>query len=228
MPAKLVDLTANPAPFRWFATVDHTTSATSSLFISSLLFLGSCCQRQFSTRAQQLPPLEFSWDQLFKDDQGTTDVPSHRSILKMMEAVIDPSTSPLMGRRQPPRTTKSLKPLDETQESPMHHDTPRSNGTAEDGSKSVNEEPPLPKRNLRKRRAESTVTLDPIEEAMKPLTDEERRNWKGWVELESDPVSLSIRQFTHTRLIQNFYRLYSTTSYGHMASRTSKCRKSSV
>jgi hypothetical protein len=23
MPAKLVDRTANPAPFRWFATVDH-------------------------------------------------------------------------------------------------------------------------------------------------------------------------------------------------------------
>jgi hypothetical protein len=122
---------------------------------------------------------------------------------------------------------KSLKPLDETQESSIHHDTPCSNGTAEDGSKSVNEEPSLPKRNLRKRRAESTVTLDPIE-AMKPLTDEERRNWKGWVELESDPVSLSIRRFIHTKLIQNFYRLYSTTSYGHMALRTSKCRKSSV
>lgn len=29
---------------------------------------------------------------------------------------------------------------------------------------------------------------DPVAEAMKPLTDEERRNWKGWVELESDPV----------------------------------------
>ena len=29
---------------------------------------------------------------------------------------------------------------------------------------------------------------DAVAEAMKPLTDEERRNWKGWVELESDPV----------------------------------------
>lgn len=32
--------------------------------------------------------------------------------------------------------------------------------------------------------------LDPVEEVMKPLTDEERRNWKGWVELESDPVCI--------------------------------------
>ncbi|TVY36027.1 Ubiquitin carboxyl-terminal hydrolase isozyme L5 [Lachnellula subtilissima] len=29
---------------------------------------------------------------------------------------------------------------------------------------------------------------DAAAEAMKPLTDEERRNWKGWVELESDPA----------------------------------------
>ena len=26
--------------------------------------------------------------------------------------------------------------------------------------------------------------------AMKPLTDEERQNWKGWVELESNPVGI--------------------------------------
>lgn len=27
-----------------------------------------------------------------------------------------------------------------------------------------------------------------IEEALRPLTDEERNAWKGWCELESDPV----------------------------------------
>ncbi|PQE13305.1 hypothetical protein CJF31_00008297 [Rutstroemia sp. NJR-2017a BVV2] len=27
-----------------------------------------------------------------------------------------------------------------------------------------------------------------IEEALRPLTDEERNTWKGWCELESDPV----------------------------------------
>lgn len=30
--------------------------------------------------------------------------------------------------------------------------------------------------------------IDAMDEAMKPLTDEERKNWKGWAELESDPV----------------------------------------
>jgi hypothetical protein len=31
-----------------------------------------------------------------------------------------------------------------------------------------------------------------MEAAMKPLTDEERRSWAGWVELESDPVSYDV------------------------------------
>ncbi|PVH71847.1 cysteine proteinase [Cadophora sp. DSE1049] len=43
-------------------------------------------------------------------------------------------------------------------------------------------------RNLRKRKEPPTVSADPVAEAMKPLTDEERQNWKGWVELESDPA----------------------------------------
>ena len=29
---------------------------------------------------------------------------------------------------------------------------------------------------------------DPAKEAMKSLTEEELKSWKGWVELESDPV----------------------------------------
>lgn len=51
---------------------------------------------------------------------------------------------------------------------------------------------PLNKRSgLRLRSASSKVPhADFIAEAMKPLTDEERQNWEGWVELESDPVSL--------------------------------------
>ena len=36
----------------------------------------------------------------------------------------------------------------------------------------------------------SPVADDPMIEAMKPLTDEERQDWKGWVELESNPVRL--------------------------------------
>jgi ubiquitin carboxyl-terminal hydrolase L5 len=47
-------------------------------------------------------------------------------------------------------------------------------------------------RSLRKRKdnGHRGNALDPVEEIMKPLTDEERRNWKGWVELESDPVRI--------------------------------------
>lgn len=46
------------------------------------------------------------------------------------------------------------------------------------------------KRTLRQRSNKQNGTAaDPAEEAMKPLTNEERRSWKGWVELESDPVS---------------------------------------
>lgn len=42
--------------------------------------------------------------------------------------------------------------------------------------------------NLRKRKS-SVLLSNPLDEAMKPLTEEEKRNWKGWVELESEPVS---------------------------------------
>ena len=52
--------------------------------------------------------------------------------------------------------------------------------------------PFLAKRELRIRTSEGSkaTPCDPMCEAMKPLTDEERRAWKGWVELESDPVSI--------------------------------------
>lgn len=45
-------------------------------------------------------------------------------------------------------------------------------------------------RRLRRRsEASSVFETDIVADAMEPLTDEERRNWSGWVELESDPVS---------------------------------------
>ncbi|RDL32468.1 uncharacterized protein BP5553_08924 [Venustampulla echinocandica] len=45
-------------------------------------------------------------------------------------------------------------------------------------------------RTLRKRKDPVSTNDDSgaVMEAMKPLTDEERRSWKGWVELESDPA----------------------------------------
>jgi hypothetical protein len=49
---------------------------------------------------------------------------------------------------------------------------------------------PSKREGLRKRTAASTTEdeVDAVAEAMKPLTEEERKKWKGWVELESDPV----------------------------------------
>ncbi|CZS95055.1 related to 26S proteasome-associated ubiquitin carboxyl-terminal hydrolase [Rhynchosporium agropyri] len=46
----------------------------------------------------------------------------------------------------------------------------------------------MPTRSLRKRKEPPIFASDPVTEALRPLTDEERQNWKGWVELESDPA----------------------------------------
>ena len=54
----------------------------------------------------------------------------------------------------------------------------------------TNGDTPVNQRNLRKRKinVQTSTTFGPDQEAIKPLTDEERRNWTGWVEHESDPV----------------------------------------
>jgi ubiquitin carboxyl-terminal hydrolase L5 len=50
---------------------------------------------------------------------------------------------------------------------------------------------PSTNRQLRPRsEVSSVVESDLIASAMEPLTSEERRDWPGWVELESDPVRL--------------------------------------
>ncbi|PBP19688.1 putative ubiquitin carboxyl-terminal hydrolase protein [Diplocarpon rosae] len=61
---------------------------------------------------------------------------------------------------------------------------------------SIDDDSPVGARNLRKRKR-PMGTADPAEEAMRPLTDEERRAWKGWVELESDPALFNyiLRQY---------------------------------
>lgn len=104
---------------------------------------------------------------------------------------------------------------------------------------SIKDESPVPQRSLRQRKsaASNGVISDPVEEAMKPLTDEERRNWKGWVELESDPVSifefflsflctngLSCKIFHIRGLIANV-RLSSAIFYEHMVSKMSRFRR---
>ncbi|KAH8661355.1 hypothetical protein BGZ60DRAFT_530311 [Tricladium varicosporioides] len=47
---------------------------------------------------------------------------------------------------------------------------------------------PTRRTKLAKSKSESGPRFDPFEEAMMPLKEEERRNWPGWVELESDPA----------------------------------------
>jgi len=44
--------------------------------------------------------------------------------------------------------------------------------------------------NLKKRKVAAISIDDPIEKAMQPLTAEERQSWRGWIELESEPVSV--------------------------------------
>ncbi|KAL2072296.1 hypothetical protein VTL71DRAFT_11639 [Oculimacula yallundae] len=55
-------------------------------------------------------------------------------------------------------------------------------------TKSMGVFPAMSTRSLRKRKEPSSFLSDPVTEALRPLTDEERQNWKGWVELESDPA----------------------------------------
>lgn len=61
---------------------------------------------------------------------------------------------------------------------------------ATDLNKSPHHDPSTEKRNLRKRKEAPVNYMDPIAETMKPLTDDEREEWKGWIELESDPVCI--------------------------------------
>ncbi|KAL3426182.1 ubiquitin carboxyl-terminal family 1 [Phlyctema vagabunda] len=55
-----------------------------------------------------------------------------------------------------------------------------------------------PRRSNRRRQPPANIEpAESIQELLKPVTDEERDNWKGWVELESDPALFShvLRQY---------------------------------
>ncbi len=81
----------------------------------------------------------------------------------------------------------------------------------------LNRDAPLNKRDLRKRtyNAESDSTHDPLEDTLKPLTDEKRRSWKGWVELESDPVSPQVYSGpSPTRILQDLRKVF----WSHLSS----------
>jgi ubiquitin carboxyl-terminal hydrolase L5 len=132
---------------------------------------------------------------------------------------VPPSSLNSGERRQPSRFRSASQAPSEILERSIHSThTTSVQDSPQDEKQSVNGQSPRPQRNLRDRK--STAVLDPVEEAMKPLTDKERRNWKGWVELESDPVSASspllpldknIRCESCSQRLTPYLRLFSAT-----------------
>jgi hypothetical protein len=86
----------------------------------------------------------------------------------------------------PDRSGKSTPALRSSRTTPnSSHTSPMEIDEGEDQS-------PTRRTGLRSKRKQPSKepSPDPMEAAMTPLTDEERRGWPGWVELESEPVSL--------------------------------------
>ncbi|KAE9369436.1 cysteine proteinase [Stipitochalara longipes BDJ] len=93
-------------------------------------------------------------------------------------------------RRQSSRVRSTSQGLSETPERSARS-TPIATSQAE--KQSLDDETAAPSRSLRRRKsaASNGIASDPVNEALKPLTEEERKGWKGWVELESDPALFS-------------------------------------
>jgi hypothetical protein len=111
--------------------------------------------------------------------------------------VVDVSTLGLTGRRRSSRNPPVSRAFGETLDRSTQSTLPiHSSPSMPQNKKYIYPDPePSPAtRNLRKRPSEGSRVSphDPMDEVMKPLTNEERRAWKGWVELESDPVSFRI------------------------------------
>jgi hypothetical protein len=155
----------------------------------------------------------------------------------MDDPVIHPSNSSAGERRRSSRLRSTSQGLSETP-GPSTRSTPIKSvqDTPQDDKQSLEDESPVPQRSLRQRRSAIPHGTVSIEEVMKPLTDEERRDWKGWVELESDPVSPlspSLLQDDTSRTtvaIQGLtanIRLCSATFYDSMVSKISRSKRSS-
>ena len=152
----------------------------------------------------------------------------------MDDPILLPSDLNSGERRRSSRVRSTSLRLSETPErSTRSTPVPSVKDTPQAETQSPKEESPVPSRSLRRRKSavSNGIISDPVEEAMKALTEEERQNWKGWVELESDPVSicdscLSRMKFPGIQgLIANI-RLFSVTFYEHMASEMSRFRRS--
>lgn len=102
-------------------------------------------------------------------------------------------------RRRSSRVLLSQRSQSRTPEVQVPVKTTPTPAEAIETSRSPDDEALSTKRNLRKRKAAAIID-DPIEEAMRPLTVEEREGWKGWIELESEPVSVT-RQISLWQLL---------------------------
>jgi len=135
-------------------------------------------------------------------------------------------------RRQSSRARSTSQGLGETMDN-SGRSTPIAAPQAED--RSLEDESLAPSRSLRRRKSgvSNGTASDPVQEAMKPLTEAERKAWKGWVELESDPVGfLALLPFAgrfhgqvwHS-ITNSHLRLFSATFYGHTGPRMSRSRR---
>jgi ubiquitin carboxyl-terminal hydrolase L5 len=115
----------------------------------------------------------------------------------MDDPALLPSDMNSTEQRRSSRIISTSLAINETPEK-SKSSSPYVQGTPQAEKSSAKAESPVPPRKFRRRK--SAVSngnfSDPVEEAIRPLTEGERQNWKGWVELESDPVStLSLLPF---------------------------------
>lgn len=105
----------------------------------------------------------------------------------LFSQIQEPSSVHENGLESLPQATPSLRPS----ETLPATDAASSSTLATPDPREGNKSPTKTKGRLRRRsEIHSIVESDIVEKALEPLTDEERRNWPGWVELESDPVRL--------------------------------------
>lgn len=72
--------------------------------------------------------------------------------------------------------------MDNTRDGILQQDEPTDRKPSVTNASSLSSIPDFPK-------SDSSDNEDILEQAMRPLTEEDRQSWPGWVELESDPVS---------------------------------------
>jgi ubiquitin carboxyl-terminal hydrolase L5 len=100
-----------------------------------------------------------------------------------------PSDMNSAEQRRSSRIISTSQALNETPEK-SKSSSPYVQGTPHAEKSSAKANSPVSPRKFRRKSAVANGNFsDPVEEAIRPLTEGERQSWKGWIELESDPVS---------------------------------------